>query len=1110
MSKSTGLEITKVGLSTLDRKSLVNYLNDDKIVSKDTKLVDGIPSGDIAVSADGYDRETIKNALNLGGIDSSNFLLKGDVESLYRFAKEVSSIHMKEIRDIKDELYQTKAELNRRGYVKDLNLYHGINDTFNKEKIKYDDNSYDITNTIEDNTFSLQLEEGMSKDFYVGEQIAVVTETKKDTEKGSANVELNDSRSSNAAADISSVIYTIESINTDEIITKEPLMNIDSNNSKIFKTSGEYANGSFIYGKKTKNVSTGKERKTTFLDDINIRKRSIYKNGDGFAVRFKIDKILNGALKDFSIKAEEIGNAGSLECFIIKESDMNKFNNIEEVVNKNNSIIIARSTSYKPESKGLVKFSFMDSKGRYPILNVNDRERHCAIIVLNSENETDNSSIGRWEVAFSLSSPEGSDLYLHNNTYRFKNRRSHDLSPLENGIYVDPELKDYELNYILTSIETQEEGYEPFTEGIYTKKFKLHDSSQATNVRVSMRGNKESEFISESNVIIEKNTSVPIIVKKKNTEAFGDTNSGNLDFKIDLGDVIIIGDNPFIVKDTLKSNGQIKVMPINLSTEFVEIKKGDSVFRVDHRVFVRGCSYKSITDDNGIVKKVIDKEVILELPLAGSISDKFYNSKSSNNRIIFERDFLTEEMEQELPEELTDFEIQVVWRSKYSKNEIKNSIGQGFYGLIGRIDEITTSFNKAIYANNTSENINPDNPAEILDLEELAKWKKLFNKTIDEDTNYVKEVQSRINEINDTPEDNQPDINKKVELIKEFILYFSELNENDIIISNEKQLEIIKDLIERIELEDYSNFKEEFQNVTTLPQKSFKEAETKIEELKIFKDKVINYNTLNNKFKEIEKFIKQFESSEIVKFYIDDNEVLNNMKHYIEYYYDNKNEIETYSEASDLLDDMIKERNRLNKSMERDTVKINKKKEVLKSLLKDPALKDELDFIKDTTSKIDNISGSRLEQETTIDAMKKIILDKIEEMSEGNPNEILDKLIKDLEKAYEKIEQDSALEDDNTSDFLLKELKSLESKIKDLYSEKDRDEKEVKELEKLVEETIELFNNRGYKIIIKEYGKDFEGEELSEELQLSETDMQTVEDTAENQKRFSLRMAKIK
>lgn len=699
MNEKKGLEITAVGLPVLKRDDLVNYLNNDKIVSKDTKSVAGVDSNNIAISADGYDRNTVENALNLGGIDYNEFLQKDEVGSLFKFAKEVSITHMNEIRNLKDELYQTKSDLVRLGHLRDDSLHHGVVDTFNELTVKYNQKSYDILNTIIDNTHKIIIDESLIEDFVIGEKIAIITETKEENEDNLGDSELNKEESTDVAADINSIVYTIKEIGEDHLITEEPLISIDNDNSKIYKTSGEYKNGSFVYAKPTQNVTTGKERKTTFLDDINIRKRSLFRRGDGFAVRFKIDKILNGALKDFSIKAEKIGNPGGLECFIIHEKDMDKFNNIEEVIkeDKKNKIIIARSSNHVEDGKGLLKFSFRDASGRYPLINVNNRDRHCAIIVSNSQNESDDKS-GRWEISFSASNPEGTDLYLHNNTYRFKNRVAHDLSPLSKGIFVDPDLENLELNYILTSIETADEGYEPFTEGIYTINYRLPLNNNSTNLRIAMKGNKDSDFIVKSEIIIENKSTETIIIEPRKTGFFTGSKLTNQDFKVDIGDTVIIGETPFIVKEGVKGNGQIKVKPLNNNQDYVKINNGDPIFRCDYEVFVKGYNMVKTTDNNGDIIEKEEDVIIKQVPLTGSINELFYNSDSSTNKMIFETDFILEDQEE--PMELTNFEIVILWRSKYSKNEIKNAIGEGFFGLIGRIDDLAISFNKSIYAEN--------------------------------------------------------------------------------------------------------------------------------------------------------------------------------------------------------------------------------------------------------------------------------------------------------------------------------------------------------------------------------------------------------------------------
>ena len=85
--------------------------------SVDTKAVGGVDADKIAIAALDEkgdlvnDRYTVDNALNLAGKPAANYLLKEDSESLLGDTYAVSTTVSSELKAVRDELYQMKAEL---------------------------------------------------------------------------------------------------------------------------------------------------------------------------------------------------------------------------------------------------------------------------------------------------------------------------------------------------------------------------------------------------------------------------------------------------------------------------------------------------------------------------------------------------------------------------------------------------------------------------------------------------------------------------------------------------------------------------------------------------------------------------------------------------------------------------------------------------------------------------------------------------------------------------------------------------------------------------------------------------------------------------------------
>ena len=177
-----------ISLGQMPLKALASYLSvvegftktEDRAI--DTKYVAGVLSDLIAKAATDengeliVDRDTVENALNLGGKPANNYLLKEDSKSLLGDTYSVATIVSDEIKALRDELYQTKAELAKLGLIKQGTVYNGFYDAFKNDDIRYNDNV--ITTLAQTNNESgaistITVED--ATDLVVGEYIAIKT-----------------------------------------------------------------------------------------------------------------------------------------------------------------------------------------------------------------------------------------------------------------------------------------------------------------------------------------------------------------------------------------------------------------------------------------------------------------------------------------------------------------------------------------------------------------------------------------------------------------------------------------------------------------------------------------------------------------------------------------------------------------------------------------------------------------------------------------------------------------------------------------------------------------------------------------------------------------------
>ena len=98
----------------------------------DTEKVGGIDANKIALAAqdgDGNlieDRNTVQNALKLGGIDADNFITKGNSQTIMKDTYAISDIVSNEMKVNREEMYQMQAQLVKSGFIKDTEVYKAM------------------------------------------------------------------------------------------------------------------------------------------------------------------------------------------------------------------------------------------------------------------------------------------------------------------------------------------------------------------------------------------------------------------------------------------------------------------------------------------------------------------------------------------------------------------------------------------------------------------------------------------------------------------------------------------------------------------------------------------------------------------------------------------------------------------------------------------------------------------------------------------------------------------------------------------------------------------------------------------------------------------------
>ena len=227
-----------ISLANIPLEDIYNYLTIVKGVSiknenaVDTDYVNGIKSNLIAKAAtnsDGTlvaDRETVRNALQLGGVNANQYLLRNESTTLLSDTYQVSTILSNELKEVRDEVYQLKAELAKQGYIQQSKVYDGFYDAFKDDDIRYVSNQ--VTTVVGEHTAAASIiTVANTSDLVVGEYIAI--------------------------KDIEGNMYAsrIESIVNNQIGLDKPFGVTILNGTGVFKYAGSYYNGEYIFGKNT-------------------------------------------------------------------------------------------------------------------------------------------------------------------------------------------------------------------------------------------------------------------------------------------------------------------------------------------------------------------------------------------------------------------------------------------------------------------------------------------------------------------------------------------------------------------------------------------------------------------------------------------------------------------------------------------------------------------------------------------------------------------------------------------------------------------------------------------------------------------------------------------
>ena len=268
--------------------------------SEDTKKVAQIDANKIAIAAlDGKgelvkDRNTVENALKLGGISAENYLTKNDSTSLLTDTHVVSVNMADEMKALRDELYQMRGELVKSGVISDTTYYGGFQDPFRVGNEKYIHEEITRLAQTDGRVTLSDITVLDSSEFEIGEYIVVKSNNNKQLTK------ITDKQGDR--------LFISPAING-------PLDEFTG----IYKSLGSYNDGMYVFGEKTGTLISP-ETKQMILKDGKVRKkvRELSVPNTGFATTMSIPRSMGGVIKKIEVALAASGNPGAIKASVYK------------------------------------------------------------------------------------------------------------------------------------------------------------------------------------------------------------------------------------------------------------------------------------------------------------------------------------------------------------------------------------------------------------------------------------------------------------------------------------------------------------------------------------------------------------------------------------------------------------------------------------------------------------------------------------------------------------------------------------------------------------------------------------------------------------------------
>lgn len=689
----------KISITQLDLEALSSYIieannlvyRNGEIDSSSNKAMDvdkvaEIDSNLIAIAASKTDRNTVQNALKLGGLDASNYMTTTSGAGIASNQIKMKNAYGSEIQNIKDELYQLRNELVKTGMIENNGQYSGYIDTFRKNhyiNIQDELGIADFLGTTKNNEIHIE-----DADLYNSLNVNdfIVIENKSDNVFDIKEI---------AQKNDDTGIITLDSDLRAVIRVASELT--------ILKSKGIIHNGLYKFASEASNTLSEEEYHTGLSDDTyNIIKR-LNKSNEGFGYSFRVPAEKQGFVSSFEICAKTTGSPGALMCYLIDARDVDKFLNPvlaeqeylagTEAEDINAFKFFAKSQPYQLDSslgKRYIKFNFLQPDGSYPLMPRDMNGETVRYIAIIEATKADNSNYV--DIVFlqhKNSAGVLSDLELNNITYYYK--RQNDTSTMQ-ALTTDDAINSSDMYYHIVTRGVVENEPEAQNKGLYSTHYSYWNNkkdAKTSKARLMLRIKREGIYktsidsiepkvlINEALTIENDDTSNDIKSiedLRLKTETYKRIKEREAETEISQPTKVIIGNNITEVQGQDTNTVTLKTPTL--------IKNEDKIYRCNYLVNLK--ARKVEMSDNGIL--TIGDYTNYIMSLTEVFKDLESNSKAYSDRLLFEAD-LTDKHGN--PVDYNDFELQVFWENRElsSYTDIKRA-------QMGAIKDLVLTLNK--------------------------------------------------------------------------------------------------------------------------------------------------------------------------------------------------------------------------------------------------------------------------------------------------------------------------------------------------------------------------------------------------------------------------------